>query len=134
MIDCQDRDREAIVSAIAREASLVAVQTLLESAVKAGDSKLVVDASQVLRTVLRGQASSVGVGGRSFVADLMPSYLKTTQTVLARGIPVRVQAGECKLLDCVSCFYESICERISVEKLIQRSRALVEGLKAKREG
>jgi len=135
MIDCQDQDRQAIVQALAREASLEAAQQLLELGVRNGDSELVSDASRLLASALRGTVLDVGSqaeGDRSFFADLMPSYLKTVKTVLAKGVPTRVQLKECKIEDCVTCFYENICERISIEKLIQRSRDLVEGLTRER--
>ena len=133
MIDCQDQDRQAIVQALAREASLEAAQQLLELGVRNGDSELVSDASQILATALMGQASGQQVeGDRSLFNDLMPGYLKSVKTVLAKGVPTRVQLKVCKIEDCVTCFYENICERISIEKLIQRSRDLVNSLTEER--
>ena len=133
MIDCQDQDRQAIVQAFAREASLEAAQQLLELGVRNGDSELVSDASQILATALMGQASGQQVeGDRSLFNDWMPSYLKSVKTVLAKGIPTRVQLKVCKIEDCVTCFYENICERISIEKLIEKSRNLVNSLTEER--
>ena len=132
MIDCQDQDRQAIVQALAREASLEAAQQLLELGVRNGDSELVSDASQILATALMGQAPDVSAGDRSFFADLMPSYLKSVKTVLAKGVPTRVQLKECRIEDCVTCFYENICERISLEKLIEKNRGLIASLTKER--
>jgi len=135
MIDCEDQDRQAIVQALATEASLEAAQQLLESAVKSGDSDLVVHASQLLASALRGHASgqSQAEGDRSLFNDLMPSgYLKSVATVLAKGIPTRVQLKVCKIEDCVSCFYEAICERVSIEQLIAKNRSLIASLTKER--
>jgi hypothetical protein len=129
MINCQDTERQAIVQAIAREASLEASMQLVERAVKAGDSELLPVACQLLGSALRA-----GIVGTVDVQDSlsMPSYLKSVKTVLKRGIPSKVSRKECRIEDCVTCFYESICERISVEKLIERSRALTDKLLVKR--
>ena len=133
MIDCQDQDRQAIVQALAREASLEAAQQLLELGVRNGDSELVSDASQILATALMGQASGQQVeGDRSLFNDLMPGYLKSVKTVLAKGVPTRVQLKVCKIEDCVSCFYEAICERVSIEQLIAKNRSLIASLTKER--
>ena len=130
MIDCEDEERQAIVQVLAREASLEAAQQLVELGVKNSDSDLVVHASQLLASALRGQAFTEG--DRLLFNDWMPSYLKTTQTVLSKGIPIRVQLKVCKIEDCVSCFYENICERVSIEKLIEKNRDLVHSLTEER--
>jgi len=135
VIYCQDSDRQAIVHALAREASLEAAQQLVELGIRSADSELTINAAKILETVLlRGQASesSQAEGDRSLFSDLMPSYLKSVKTVLSKGIPTRVQLKVCKIEDCVTCFYENICERISIEKLIQRSRDLVNSLTEER--
>ena len=131
MIDCQDQDRQAIIQALATEASLEAAQQLLEGAVKDADGDLVIHASHLLASTLM-QGHIFIEGDRSFFADLMPSYLKTVKTVLAKGVPTRVQLKECKITDCVTCFYENICERISIEKLIAKNRDLVHSLTEER--
>jgi len=135
MIFCGDQERASIIATFGRLASLEAAQQLLESAIKNSDSDLVVHASQLLASALRGTVLDVGSqaeGDRSFFADLMPSYLKTVKTVLAKGVPTRVQLKECKITDCVTCFYENICERISIEKLIAKNRDLVHSLTEER--
>ena len=135
MIYCADEDRQAIVQLLAREASLEAVQQLVEFGIRSADSELTINAAKILETVLlRGQASesSQAESDRGFFSDLMASYLKTTGTVLKRGVPLRVLAKECKIEDCVSCFFEAICERISVEKLIAKNRDLVHSLTEER--
>ena len=135
MIDCEDQDRQAIIQALAREASLESAQQLVEFGIRSADSELTINAAKILETVLlRGQASenSQAEGDRSFFADLMPGYLKSVKTVLAKGVPTRVQLKVCKIEYCVSCFYENICERISIEQLIQRSRDLVHSLTEER--
>jgi len=128
LINCQDVERQAIIQAFAREASLEAAQTLLEKAIKAGDKKLVAGASQVLRSVLEA-----GLPAVENVQDALsfPSYLKSMKTVLAKGIPLRVLGKQCRVEECVTCFYESICQRITTEKIIEKSRSLIESLSAK---
>jgi len=135
LIYCADEDRQAIVQLLAREASLEAVQQLVEFGIRSADSELTINAAKILETVLlRGQASesSQAEGDRGFFSDLTASFLKTTGTVLKRGVPLRVLAKECKIEDCVSCFYENICERISLEKLIEKNRGLIASLTKER--
>jgi len=135
LIYCADEDRQAIVQLLAREASLEAVQQLVEFGIRSADSELTINAAKILETVLlRGQASenSQAEGDRSFFADLMPGYLKSVKTVLAKGVPTRVQLKVCKIEDCVTCFYENICERISVEQLIAKNRSLIASLTKER--
>ena len=134
MIYCQDEDRQAIIQALAREASLESAQQLVELGIRSADSELTINAAKILETVLRGQASesSQAEGDRGFFSDLMSSYLKTTQTVLGKGIPTRVQLKVCRIEDRVSCFYEAICERVSIEQLIAKNRSLIASLTKER--
>ena len=128
MIYCEDRERASIIATFGRLASLEAAQTLLENSLRRGDHEVAIAASELLVGALKSGSEAEAV--QDFLG--MASYLKTTKTVLKRGIPLKVLAKECTLKDCVSCFYEAICERISIEKLIQRSRDLVEGLTRER--
>jgi hypothetical protein len=45
------------------------------------------------------------------IEDEQPGVLKTVETVKAKGIPLKVKAGECTLEDCVSCLWENTCPR-----------------------
>lgn len=45
------------------------------------------------------------------VEEDQPGYLKTVDTVKAKGIPLPVKAGECKIEDCVTCLRENTCPR-----------------------
>ena len=133
MIYCGDQERASIIATFGRLASLEAAQQLLESAIKNSDSDLVVHASQLLASALRGHASGQSQAeGDSVFNDLMPGYLKSVKTVLAKGVPTRVQLKVCKIEDCVSCFYEAICERVSIEQLIAKNRSLIASLTKER--
>lgn len=55
--------------------------------------------------------------------------MKTIENVLAKGTPLPVKSGECKIEDCCRCFYESICVREESESILNRSRAVIAALK-----
>lgn len=62
---------------------------------------------------------------RRFYTDTFQSYIKTAETVAAKGVPLLVKKGECTLKDCVGCFWEPLCEREAEQKMIDRGRDIV---------
>jgi hypothetical protein len=130
---CKDRDRQNLVLKLAHDAVIEASQTLLEIAVRDQDDETIEVSQRMLENILSfnvdAAASSVTDSDRVFVTDAFQSYLKTTQTVLAKGTPLMVLSGECKITDCPSCFWEAICSREETEALIARSREIVDRLK-----
>ena len=131
MPNVRDSERKAMVLSIAREATRESVMQMLKRAVHDADADLVCKVLPVLERAFRmDMYASDADGQRAVVSDAvsLPGYLKTTESVLVKGVPVKVKSGECKIEDCPTCFFESICERVKEVKLIERSRSLTDQL------
>ena len=128
MIDVKNQERASIIATFGRLASLEAAHTLLEDSIRRGDHEVAIAASELLVGALKSGSEAEAV--QDFLG--MASFLKTTKTVLKRGVPLRVLAKECKIEDCASCFFEAICERIGVEQLIEKNRSLIASLTKER--
>jgi hypothetical protein len=136
-----------VVLGLACVSAIETASDVLEQAVNTGNEKEIVPLQELLEYALG--ASEIDIArdvatGRVFAEDAYAwchdaawnenltwtgsGWTKTVKNVLAKGMPLPVKAGQCKIEDCPSCFWESVCSREETQALIDRSREIREKL------
>lgn len=115
-----DPARRRIVLSLARQASIQAVQPILEEAVHAGNVELIENMSRMLERTLKVSTSeNDGV----YKAGGKIEHLPSTNSQYSR-------AGKlCKLEDCPACFFNPVCQMEETEQQLAKSRAVLKDLK-----
>lgn len=125
MPDCQNQDRRNLILKLASDAAVEASQTLLEHAIRIQDS----DAIEVSQQLIEKALIAKNDWDHRGLELVNGAWIKTVNSVLSKGTPLKVAQGQCQIIDCPSCFFESICAREQTAKIIQRSRDMLAAMK-----